>query len=75
MDPHFPMSFDKSTPHRETNRAIVVMAVNDRGQRVAYFLDAPPVYSKEKGEQIVSGGQSQSLATQNCVGAVADGQY
>lgn len=87
--PHCCLTFDKSTPHRESNQAIVLIS-NDRGHREAYFVDAPLVYSKEKGEKELSGGQSISLSAQvktalenvfpsvkitSCVGAVADGQY
>ena len=87
--PHCCLTFDKSTIHRETNQAIMVISTN-RGKRQAYFIDAPLVYSKEEGDQHLSGGQAQSLASQissalrdilpdvkhsACVGAVADGQY
>ena len=87
--PHLCITFDKSTIHRETNQAVMVIAVVD-GTRVPYLLGAPKVYSREPGSYEISGGQSESLMAQAfstlkttlpnvefsyCVGAVADGQY
>ncbi|XP_047737560.1 uncharacterized protein LOC108672979 isoform X2 [Hyalella azteca] len=87
--PHFFLTFDKSTPQRESNQAVMLVAMID-GSRVAYFLGAPKVYSIEEGEREISGGQSESLVAQIflelqtripnvdkkfCAGAVADGQY
>lgn len=89
VPPHCVVTFDKSTVHRETNQAIMIIS-SYQGHRECYLIDAPLVYSKEHGDDFVSGGQSSSLATQistavvqclpniklsACVGAVADGQY
>ena len=61
-----------------------------RGERFAWMIDAPLVYSVENGETELSGGSSESLAFQiketiqkhlpnvhleQCQGSVADGQY
>lgn len=87
--PHYCITFDKSTVNRSTNQAIIIMAMVE-GKRTAWFLDAPLVYSVEDGETELSGGRSESLAFQikssvlahlpdinlcYCQGAVADGQY
>ena len=87
--PHLMITFDKSTINRCTNQAVLVMGILN-GKRQAWFLDAPLVYSVEKGDTQLSGGQSESLVqqikstinkvlsnvTNNSIqGAVADGQY
>ena len=59
------MAVDKSTPHRETNHAIIlILPVN--GKRVAMPIDAPGVYSysgDDKGADI-HGGTGEDLAEQ-----------
>ena len=57
--PHFFITFDKSTPSRETNQAIIIAPVVD-GERVPYFLGAPEVYSVEEAQHVLSGGQWKS---------------
>ena len=59
--PHFSIAVDKSTPHRETNHAVlVIIPVNGVG--VAIPVDAPIVYGME-ADQIV-GGSGEDLANQ-----------
>ena len=54
LRPHISLAVDKSTPHRDTNHAIVLlMPVN--GKRIAMPLDAPPVYSIAEGSNEVEG--------------------
>ena len=55
------MAVDKSTPHRETNRAIIlILPVN--GKRVAMPIDAPVVYSYSGDD--IHGGTGEDLAEQ-----------
>ena len=62
LRPHVSVAVDKSTPHRDTNHAILVLLpVN--GKRVAMPLDAPLVYSVS-GEGDIEGGSGQHLAEQ-----------
>ena len=65
LRPHISLAVDKSTPHRETNHAIVlILPVN--GKRFAMPIDAPVVYSysgDDKGADIYS-GTGEDLAEQ-----------
>lgn len=62
LRPHVSVAVDKSTPHRDTNHAILVLLpVN--GKRVAMPLDAPLVYSVS-AEGHIEGGSGQHLAEQ-----------
>ncbi len=62
LRPHVSVAVDKSTPHRDTNHAILVLLpVN--GKHVAMPLDAPLVYSVS-GEGDIEGGSGQHLAEQ-----------
>ena len=63
LRPHISVAVDKSTPHRETNRAIlVIMPVN--GMRIAMPLDCPLVYSVDKVTQDIVGGCGKQLSEQ-----------
>lgn len=60
--PHFSIAVDKSTPHRDTNHAIMLI-VPLNGVRKAIPLDAPLVYDiNDDGE--LSGGSGSDLADQ-----------
>lgn len=61
LQPHFSVAVDKSTPHRETNHAIVVIMPVD-GKRIAVPVDAPLVYQVKDGN--VTGGGGEALAHQ-----------
>ena len=62
LKPHFSMAMDKSTPHRDTNHAIlIIMPVN--GRRVAVLMDAALVY-KIHDEGNITGGSGVYLAHQ-----------
>ena len=61
--PHVSLAVDKSTPHRDTNHAILVLLPVD-GKRIAVPLDAPPVYSVVEGTKDIEGGDGQDLAEQ-----------
>ena len=64
MRPHFSTAVDKSTPHRDTNQAIVIIIPVD-GVRVAVPIDAPLVYKiSEPGSDVLSGGTGADLADQ-----------
>ncbi len=43
LPPHFAIAIDKSTPHRDTNQAIMVI-LPFNGHRVSMPIDAPLVY-------------------------------
>lgn len=63
LRPHISLAVDKSTPHRDTNHAILLLLpVN--GKRIAMPLDAPPVYSIAEGSNEIEGGTGQDLAKQ-----------
>ena len=60
---HISLAVDKSTPHRETNHAILLlMPVN--GRRIAVPLDCPLVYSLDPVTQDIVGGSGERLAKQ-----------
>ena len=60
--PHFSVAVDKSTPHRDTNHAVLLI-VPVNGVRMAIPIDAPIVYSiGETGD--VCGGSGANLADQ-----------
>lgn len=61
--PHVSLAADKSTPHRETNHAIMVILPVD-GKRVALPIDAPIVYSNTEEEFDLQGGSGEDLAQQ-----------
>ena len=59
LKPHFSMAVNKSTRHRDTNHAIlIIMPVN--GRRVAVPMDAPLVY-KIDDEGDITGGSGVDL--------------
>ena len=60
--PHFGVAIDKSTPHRDTNQAILLL-VPSEGERVAMPVDAPRTYSLSESNTI-EGGAHIDLATQ-----------
>lgn len=63
LRPHVSIAIDKSTPHRETNHAILMlMPVN--GRRVAMPLDCPLVYSVDPVTRDVVGGCGADLVEQ-----------
>ena len=63
LKPHFLMSVNKSTCHRDTNHAIlIIMPVN--GRRVAVPMDAPLVY-KIDDEGDITEGSGVDLAHQS----------
>ena len=64
LPPHFAIAIDKSTPHPDTNQAIMVI-LPCNGQRVAMPLDAPLVYECVDNHGSVFGGTGQDLATQD----------
>ena len=61
LPPHISLAVDKSTPHRETNHAVLLLLPVER-KRIAMPLDAPPVYTVEKETKRVQGGPGQDLA-------------
>ena len=63
LRPHISLAVDKSTPHRETNHAVMIL-LPIKGKRVAVPIDAPPVYSLAEGTGDVVGGEGQDLARQ-----------
>ena len=62
LPPHFSMAIDKSTPHRDTNQAIILI-IPCNGKRVAVPVDAPIVYhvSPDQGRWNWGGGQPPPL--------------
>ena len=63
LAPHFGLAIDKSTPHRETNQAIVLL-VPSSGKRVAVPIDAPVVYTVNPNSGDIQGGSHDELAKQ-----------
>ena len=63
LRPHISLAVDKSTPHRETNHAILVL-IPVKGKGIAMPLDAPPVYSVFEDTNHIGGGDGQDLAEQ-----------
>ena len=64
MPPHFSVAVDISTPHRETNHAVMVI-VPINGIRVALPLDAEVVYKiSDVGTTALTGGTGSELADQ-----------
>lgn len=63
LHPHISVAVDKSTPHRDTNHAILVLLPVD-GKRVAMPLDAPLVYSISRATNDIEGGSGKDLANQ-----------
>ncbi|XP_046847235.1 uncharacterized protein LOC124440832 [Xenia sp. Carnegie-2017] len=67
LPPHFSVAIDKSTPHRDTNQAIMIfLPVN--GKRTAMPIDAPLVYeyrdADSDNEDTIRGGYGEDLAVQ-----------
>ena len=63
LRPHISLVVDKSTSHRDTNHAILLlMPVN--GKHIAMPLDAPPVYLIAGDSNAIEGGTGQDLAKQ-----------
>lgn len=60
--PHFGVAIDKSTPHRDTNQAIVLL-IPSEGKRVAIPIDAPLVYAMSESNTL-EGGAHIDLAEQ-----------
>ena len=63
LPPHISLAVDKSTPHRETNHAVLLL-IPVEGKRIAMPLDAPTVYTVDKETKEVQGGYGQDLAKQ-----------
>eukprot|EP00794_Sanderia_malayensis_P003887 gene3887-4431_t len=67
LPPHFSVAIDKSTPHRDTNHAIMII-VQVNGRRIAMPIDAPLVYGYEEDEDganvELQGGSGIDLAEQ-----------
>ena len=60
--PHFGVAIDKSTPHRDTNQALLLILPSE-GKRVAMPVDAPLVYALSESNTL-EGGAHIDLATQ-----------
>ena len=58
--PHCYIILDESTPHRITNQAIMICAIQDSRCREANFISAPKVYSTE--DEYLRGGNASNLA-------------
>ena len=63
MPPHFAVTFDKSTVNRCLNQAVIILVMVN-GERIGWYIDAPLIYSVEKGHNELSGGETASLAHQ-----------
>lgn len=63
LRPHISLAVDKSTPHRDTNHAILLLLPVE-GKRVAMPLDAPLVYSVADETNDIEGGSGEDLAEQ-----------
>ena len=63
LRPHVSLAVDKSTPHQETNHAIMVILPVDR-KHVALPIGAPIVYSNTQEEFDLQGGSGEDLAQQ-----------
>lgn len=67
LPPHFSVAIDKSTPHRDTNQAIMII-VQVEGRRVAMPIDAPLVYGYQETQDginpVIQGGSGKDLADQ-----------
>ncbi len=63
LRPHISLAVDKSTPHRDTNHAIMLLLPMN-GKRIAMPLDAPPVYSIAEESNEIEGGTGEDLAKQ-----------
>ena len=63
LPPHFCLTADKSTPHMETNHAVLVILPVE-GKRVALPIDAPCVYGIEEDDWLTTGGPGEDLADQ-----------
>eukprot|EP00794_Sanderia_malayensis_P021154 gene21154-23234_t len=67
LPPHFSVAIDKSTPHRDTNHAVMIIVQVD-GRRIAMPIDAPLVYGYEEDEDganvELQGGSGIDLAEQ-----------
>ena len=64
LPPHISIAVDKSTPHRDTNHAVLVI-LPVQGKRIAMPLDAPPpVYRVAEMSVDIEGGTGQDLAKQ-----------
>ena len=67
LPPHFSVAIDKSTPHRDTNQAIMVIVQVD-GRRIAMPIDAPLVYGYQETQEgmnpVIQGGSGKDLADQ-----------
>ena len=65
LPPHFSVAIDKSTPHRDTNQAIMVIVQVD-GRRIAMPIDAPLVYGYQETQEgmnpVIQGGSGKDLA-------------
>ncbi len=63
LRPHISLAVDKSTPHRDTNHAIMVI-LHVNGKRVVLPIDAPIVYHYSEEENDIQGGSGEDLAQQ-----------
>ncbi len=62
LPPHFSVAIDKSTPHRDTNQAIMIIVQVD-GRRIAMPIDAPIVYGYQETQDginpVIQGGSEK----------------
>ena len=63
LPPHFAIYIDKSTPHRDTNQAIMII-ITYNGRWVSMPVDAPSVYECSDDDGTIQGGTEQDLAQQ-----------
>lgn len=61
--PHLTIAADKSTPHRDTNHAVLLLLPVD-GKRIAVPLDAPLVYEVNQETHDILGGSGSDLLEQ-----------
>lgn len=63
LPPHISLAVDKSTPHRETNHAVLVI-LPVKGKRIAMPVDAPTVYTVDEKTNVIKGGTGSDLVKQ-----------
>ncbi|CAB4027232.1 Hypothetical predicted protein, partial [Paramuricea clavata] len=63
LRPHISLAVDKSTPHRDTNHAVMIL-LPFKGKQAAVPIDAPIVYSVAERTADIEGGDGEDLAKQ-----------
>ena len=63
LHPHTSLAVDKSTPHRDTNNAVMIL-LPVKGKRAAVPIDALPVYSVAERTDNIEGGDGEDLVKQ-----------